>query len=182
MFSNGPEGSFGKYELSKKTYFQFKLVAGQKLEVLKILKICLGKMQPSDGQADRPVQIPNIAKLGEMLDTLADDLLPWFFGAVLLEDGEQVEKLASVRSFSERGRVMMYRMTDGVEREIFKDFFHLNQPEIEGALRALDLDLPRLTSSLSFAPGGTSSKRSNSSPTGGDSIQGLSSGPTQATS
>jgi len=166
----GSEPQYGEYQIGERKYYQFDLVAGQKLEVMKLLKGLLITQFTEDGTAKG--NIPG------MLNVLTGDFLPHFVGAILLRDDEKPVDLARVRSFVDRGNEILFQMKSGLEREIVEDFFSLNPTLIDDLLSMFGTSRATFLSELSLEPKGASSVSSKPSAIGGARTRKSSSGST----
>jgi hypothetical protein len=162
---------FGEYTIGGKKFFQYPCTAGQKLEVLKVIKSLLkSQLDPKTG-APAPDTVA-------MMDTLTGDFLPHFLGTILLSENEKVVDLASVRSFVDRGNRLLFEMSIETQREAMDDFFSLNPGVVEELLSLLGIRAdnlpPEMLSELRKMSGGSSKP----SATDGDSTPKQSSGST----
>lgn len=128
----GDGKQYGEYQIGGKKYYQDPLTAGQKLEVLSAFQSLAGS------QVDTATGKPKPDALA-LMGNLTGDFLPHFLGVVLLSENEKAVDLASVRSFTERGKALLFQMDEETQLEAVDDFFALNPAWVEKLLSRLGL-------------------------------------------
>ncbi len=107
---------FGRYVIGDMTYYQHPMAETQSLAFINLVGTVISRQVNLGSSSD--------AVIDTIVESLTTTFLAEFLGIVILKDGQDIQELAKVQNFAERGQPVRGCTTgirDGYDASVFSD-------------------------------------------------------------